>query len=312
MMSANRIVNTNKGFTMVELLVGMVLSIFISGVAFTYMASTTKSFRVLTNDSIIQENARFALEILSENFRLAGRNETNDFSRVLSVVYRGTICSSDEDGIAHGASGATTCTVDSLANNSDRIAVDYLVSAVGSAVDLDFTGCNGRTITATAGDNVRLASVFWSADIDDDGIRSLYCQTYNIDTGLAEGVALPLIEGVDRFQVQYGADTTVDGAAADAINFDGIVDRYQSFTNLINVDAGLLTVDPQLVSNTIKRVRAIRMALLLNSGTGVDEDSSTEKNITRSYTLLDGAAEDYSDSRIRKIYSTTVLIPNTE
>lgn len=280
-----------QGFTLVELLVGLALSVFIVAVTVTYMTTSSRTFRVQTNESLIQENARFALEILTQNFRLAGLNPSNNFANDLAVVYADTKCPAGEAGLADGDIGAAVCTKDgandTTDNNSDRIALDYMVDASKSASAVTVFGCNSHQITVPAGDEVRLASVFWSGDLDGDGVRSLYCQTYNLQTEQAEGTALPLVDGVDRLQFQYGVDS----------DNDGVIERYQSFSNLG-------------AANT-NDVRAIRVAMLLNGGANPDQNFDSEQQVNRSYSLLDAPASAFNDRELRQVYSTTVLIPNT-
>ncbi len=289
-------IKTQSGMTLVELLVGLVLSVFIVGVSITYMMTSTRTFRVQTNEALIQENARFSLELLTQNFRLAGLNPSNHFDNSLDVIYSGAKCSSTEAGLADKASGNTACTKDgannNVDNNSDRIAIDYMADASKSTTAIVVNGCNSHQITVGAGDQVRLASIFWSADIDGDGVRSLYCQAYNIDTDSAEGVALPLIDGVDRVQFQYGVDS----------DDNGVIERYQSFSNLGAANTG--------------DVRAIRVALLLNGGASPDQNFDTEQAQAggRTYNLLEAPGSTFTDADdqvLRQIYSTTVLIPNT-
>lgn len=283
--------NKSSGFTMVELLVGLVLSLFIVAVTITYMTTSSRTFRVQTNESLIQENARFALEVLTQNFRLAGLNPSNNFANELSVVYTDAKCPAGEAGLADGGIGAVACTKDgandTTDNNSDRIAIDYMVDASKESSAITVFGCNSHQITVPAGTEVRLASVFWSGDLDGDEVRSLYCQTYNLDTDQAEGIALPLVDGVDMLQFQYGVDS----------DNDGVIERYQSISNL---GAG----------NT-SDVRAIRVAMLLNGGANPDQNFDSEEKTSRAYSLLDAQPEPFDDRELRQVYSTTVLIPNT-
>lgn len=279
-----------RGFTLVELLVGLVVSLFIIGVTITYMTTSSRAFRVQTNESLIQENARFALEVLTQNFRLAGLNPSNNFDNDLAFLYVDANCADGEAGLTDGGAGSAACTrdgaFDNTENNSDRIAIDYMVDASKSGTDLIVNGCNGAAITVPSGTEVRLANIFWSGDIDGDQVRSLYCQTFNVSTSQAEGAALPLVDGVDRLQFQYGVDA----------DNDGIIERYQSLTNL------------GMANTTI--IRSIRVAMLLNGGAGEDQNLDTEDNINRTYTLLDAPSSSFSDRELRQVYSTTVLIPN--
>lgn len=293
-MTINQITATppkQGGYTLVELLVGLFLSLFIAGVALTYFVSSSRTFKAHTSESVVQENARFALEVLTQNFRLAGRDPSNSFLNEMDIIYSGTLCPSTEASQGDGTAGSTACTKDgannTTDNNSDRVAIDYVVDATDEVAAITATGCNNHEVTIPAGSQLTLASVLWTADLDGDQIRSLYCQTYNLDTNLAEGAAVPLVDGVERLQVQYGAD--LDG--------DGVVDRYQSFTNLGAANS--------------QSVRAVRLGLLLTAGLGVDEDQSTETRESRTFTLLDAPAESIEDTLFRQIYTTTVLIPNS-
>ena len=272
------------GFTLVELLVGLVLTVFISAIAITYMVSSSQAFRVQTNDSLSHENARYALEVLSQNVRLAGLNPQNDITQQLDVVYLGTGCEAGNEG-SNSGSAAGQCTVDDLSNSSDRFAVDYIA-------DSDIEGCNGAEITASIANQVRVANIFWTADLDNDGVRSLYCQTINVTTGSDEGTdARPLIDGVDAMQVQYGVATDVN------VDPNNYIERYQSFSNL---GAG---------DNT--NVKAIRIALLINSGLSGVGDTQLEDPVNRQYQLLDASVDINDDRVFRQVYSTTIAVPNT-
>ena len=295
---------SNLGFTLIELLVGLSLGVFIIGVAFIYFVSSAQTFKVQTNESLIQENARFALEVLTQNLRLAGLNPSND---VLLAQNLGTgldalssFCSADEQGLADGDSGSTQCTVDNLNGNpnaSDRISVAYIIEADDGAA-LAVRGCNNQLIDVPAGGRARLANILWtaaSAGAPAGGARSLYCQTYDLDANQALGAALPIIDGVDAIQFQYGVDS---------INNDGVVDTYQTITNVVNP----------------VNIKMIRVAMLINSGLAIDEDSDTEgirdtedaANVNgRTYNLLDAPGVVFNDRKLRQIFSTTVLLPNT-
>jgi len=275
-----------KGFTLVELLVGLSLSLFIAGLSFTYIVSSSRVFKIQTNDGYSQENARFALELMAQNIRLAGANHAGTFGAQFDTIFNDPICSNNETGVA----GTTVCTTDELGNNSDRFGVDFIVGN-------DFLACDGSTVTLPAGtDNQRLANVFWTADLENngagnppgDGVRSLYCQTHNVLAGAPVGVPLPLIDGIDAMQVQFGVDATGDG----------VINSYQSYGN---IPAG-----------SRAGIKAVRLALLINSGAANTGDVNTELVGTRTYQMLDGPTiTRTNDSVARQIYSSTIMIPNT-
>ncbi len=296
-----RVSNRSSGFTLVELLVGIVLSLFVVGVTLMYMVSSAASFKAQSAESFIQENARFALDILSQEFRLSGLNPLNEYETELDVIYTGDVCGANESGVAANAKGSALCTRDGAndanQNNSDRVAIDY-------AVTNPTTTCGGVDITASmisaSDDQLGLASVFWTADLDNpkDGVRSLYCQTFTTEGGSPSALNAPiaLIDGIERMQVQYGVDE----------NSDGAIDAYKSYTELIKSS-------PLNPSETTTKVRSIRYALLVGPGLYEGKDANTEKAETRKYSLLDAPDVVFSaDDRLnRQIFSTTTLIPNS-
>ncbi|MEO0368456.1 MAG: PilW family protein [Pseudomonadota bacterium] len=279
---------SQRAYTLVELLVGLFLGLFIIAMSLTYMVSSSQSFRVQTNESLIQENARFALEILTQNFRLAGLNAKENLLLNATGVVAANICSASEAGVADGNLGTGACTKDgannNTDNNSDRIAIDYIIDAFGEP-SFTATGCNGQDIVVATNAARHIVSEFWTADIDGDGIRSLYCQSFDFEASAAIGTAMPLVDGVDRMQIQYGVDA----------DDNGIIERYQSFTNL-----GAANIDT---------VKTIRIAMLMNSGLAA-ATAEIDGTDTRSYTLLDAAATSFSDGRFRQVFSTTVMMPN--
>lgn len=295
----------NLGFTLIELLVGLSLGVFIIGVAFLYFVSSAQTFRVQTNESLIQENARFALEILTQNLRLAGLNPSNDVTLAQNLGtgldIMNSFCTADEQGLADGATGANQCTVDNLNGNpnaSDRISVSYILEA-DEGVALAVRGCNNALIEVPVGQRARLSNILWTAVSPGapagGAARSLYCQTYDLDANQALGTALPIIDGVDAIQFQYGVDS---------VNDDGIVDIYQPITAVANP----------------RNIKMIRVAMLINSGLAIAEDSDTEgirdtedaANVNgRTYNLLDAPGVVFNDRKLRQIFSTTVLLPNT-
>jgi Tfp pilus assembly protein PilW len=293
-----------SGFTLVELLVGLVLTLFIGTIALTFMVSSTQSFKAQSTDSISQENARFVLELLSQNIKLAGLNPENSINVSLGGIYSGSTClANSEASIVNGQTNP--CTVDEVAGGSDRFGVDFVATE-------DFVGCNGTNIAISSGDSKVFANIFWTADIDDDGVRSLYCQTYNVTDQQIEGAAAPLIDGVDVIQVQYGVDVPPSAFGA----LDTVIDRYQSFSNLTTDADNLVSAEGDAtVTTTVitRRVKAVRIALLVGSGVVSGTAATleaTEEVKNRSYNLLDGPTVNFNDGVFRQMYSTTVSIPN--
>ncbi|MFT5571902.1 MAG: type IV pilus assembly protein PilW [Cryomorphaceae bacterium] len=276
--------NLNKvrhqaGFTLVELMIGMVISLFVSVVSMTYMVSSSRMLSNQNSEDLIQENARFAFELMSSNIRLAGSNVSTHPNAEADGVFEDAECP-----------GAAVCTVDSLnytidgtSYNSDRVAFDYIINSG--------TNCTGSTIVQ----EVKLVTVFFVADLENDGISSLYCAAleapfsllsldYSTFTSFA---AVPIIDGVDSLQIQYGIDTGADGS----------IDRYASYANVLA--EGL----------DMANLRAVRIGLLVSSGQRIQTEQNTIDETSRTYNLLDSTYT-RDDGVLRRTFSTTVFLPN--
>jgi type IV pilus assembly protein PilW len=271
-------VRHQAGFTLVELMIGMMISLFVSAVSMTYMVTSSRMLSNQNSEDLIQENARFAFELMSSNIRLAGSNVSTHPNAEANGVFQDAECA------------GAVCTVDSLdytigttSYDSDRVAFDYIID--------NGTNCTGSAIIQ----EVKLVTVFFVADLENDGISSLYCQaleapfdTLNLDyTTFTTFTAVPIIDGVDSLQVQYGIDTGADGT----------IDRYASYANVLAEGLDLANL------------RAVRIGLLVSSGQQIQSEQSTIDETSRTYNLLDGTYT-RNDGVLRRTFSTTVFLPN--
>lgn len=69
--------NNQKGLSLVELLVAMVLGIFLMGQVIQVVVNGKRTFQMEQELSQIQENARFALEFIAQDIRMAGYTGCN-------------------------------------------------------------------------------------------------------------------------------------------------------------------------------------------------------------------------------------------
>ena len=276
-----------SGYTLVELMVGLFLSVFIVMMTIAYLITSAKTFSAQTNEALIQENARFALGEISRIVREAGSDPSNSLLSDLSPLFEEGRCAIDANR-SNMATDSSDCTLDELSSGSDRLAITKAISEHATA-------CDGSDILVEAGQTIRVATVLWSADIDQDGIRSLYCQSYNVDTSRFIGRAAPLIEGIDLVQFQYALDTDLDGA----------IDQYQN-QEFRRAEILNTTSKPKLKS----KLKAIRFAILISPGSGVRRDQVVENSSPRSYQLLDGNEVTFNDRLPRSVYSSTVMLPS--
>jgi len=268
-----------KGFTLVELLVGLLISLFILIVVVTFLVTSARNLVNKSSEDLIQENARFAFEILASNIRLSGVNQSTLAQAFTEGIFDDPICDGNLDcnrnEFAYQLNGQNI--------NSDSIGFDYIIN--------NGVSCTGSQINQ----QTKVVTAFFIADLDADNIPSLYCRSYEatLDPISQSFVnyqepnpALPIIDGIDMLQIQYGVDA----------NNDGVIERYTAYDNL--------------AANDRADVRAIKIGLLVNSGQTIAGDQNViDTAVQRTYQVFDGTYQ-ITDGLLRQIYSTTVFLPN--
>ena len=281
-------IKKSHGFTLVELMIGLLISLGVGAVAITYLTTSSRILANQNSEDVIQENVRFAFEIMSSTIRLAGSNvsvNAQTFLEQNEPIFRGAICSGADcntDNVVNVVnSQQTQATV-----QSDSIAFSFIAN--------EGTTCTGVPITSEQ----QVVTQFFVADIDGDAIFSLYCQaflasqdyvTQNFTGHAAANPAVALVDGVEALQIQYGIDLNVPT--------DSTVDSYVSY--------------PNIAPANFDDIRSIKIGLLFSNGQADVSLGMTENivgNIT--YQILDGTAT--VDRRVlRQVATTTVFLPNS-
>ena len=288
-----------RGLTLIELMISITIGlVFIFG-AVTFLVSGHQSFRAQNSGSRIQENARFALDILKEHVRMAGYNDTTSSLLDLpALIYRGA-CGTINGQVAN------PCSDDTTTDQGDRLAMALRIPTGATGVAAQ--DCMGSPLTAL---NEHVVNVFWVEQDTSSGVSSLYCRGYNPDTDTWHGTAAqPLVDGIEQMQVQYGL---VDGnpSSTGSSGTGGRVDRYLNATDLQTLDATNAT------RNYWGDVRSVRIALLVGAGArqaaddGANTLSSDTLNAYQTFTLLDGDPYTPAEVRIRRVFSTTITLNN--
>lgn len=274
-----------RGYTLVELLVGLFVGLLVGTVAITFLLTSSRTIATQNAEDIVQENARFALEILASSIRLAGSNTSkNAQTQTLSQgIFRGLICSGADCNSNNTVFEVGAAGVNRIKSRTDRAAFEYITNT-GRA-------CTGQTITSEK----QIVNVFYVADTDNDDVASLYCETFEstldyVTQSFVNHTSLgaqPLIDGVEMLQVQYGIDTDNSGST----------DRYMSYDNIAASEFG--------------SIKAVRLGLVLsNIQEEVAGNKLTEETAKRTFTVLDGSL-DAEDAVLRQVVSTTVFLPNS-
>ena len=210
-----------KGVTLVELMVSLVLASIITLAAIALYTTGLSSYRTVDAGQELQDNGRFALEVIGQAIRQAGYqnypeahglrwSDTYATNTTLFPTIRGynnakvtSITSVDNDGV-NGNGGV---------NNSDTLALRFHGASLASdrtKADGSMIDCQGIAQTAPlqANDLSDVAlSLFW-VKTDTDNEPSLQCISRGSPTASTfTRNSQPLIKGVESFQVMYGIDT---------------------------------------------------------------------------------------------------------
>jgi prepilin-type N-terminal cleavage/methylation domain-containing protein len=272
---------TQQGFTLVEMMVAILISIIMMGVAMTQLLGSRTLFALHEADSRIEENARYALEVLTQNIRLASYTDIRNSSQ---EAVTGQFFNLNCDAIDFNP-----CTDDGAGTSSDHFAVWYNPPPSNEVT------CGGVILVGTNASS-SIVDVFYIAADDDTGINGLRCRSYSISTGkvatLIANSDQPIIEGVENMQILYGM--------TDQSSTSSMPVRYVSATtvNAIAAAPGLRDKWASIVS--------ARVTILV--GTGFDD--SAVREASRIYSVGDAPAITLTDRNRRKIFSSTVAINN--
>lgn len=304
----------SEGFTLTELMVAMVIGLLLMGGLVTLMVNSKKNYAQQDYSARLQENARFAVQFLSYDIRMAGyygcSNEIeNDNVPAISPVENGAY--PDEVTITYGeprdpgdevtiASGydpygaPNTLVLSSVPgewNVDDELVIGDCGSASVATIDTITTASN-QVVVTPPDSSLGLGRVY-DPSIGAGGpitVRRLVTNAYTIQTGQSGVPTLmrnnqELVEGVENIQLLYqglSGGAFQDGSSAPA--------------NLAAVQLGTLI---RSVSNENLVDREF------GSGDNITED-------TGQYTLLgqDVSAATGTIRGQRRVFNSTLAVRN--
>jgi type IV pilus assembly protein PilW len=174
-------VHNQRGLSLVELMVALVLSLVVLLVTTGIYVSNKQTYRFLDQYSLLQENGRFAIFFLREQILQAG------FPR---------------------QAGINPFPI--LPANNNYPNSDSIIVAFRSAVD-----CLNDPPAGAVG--LQLAQNTFDVALDINGNPQLRCNGNGLVAGVDQ-VAQPLVDGIQNLQVEYGVDTDADGIANSYVN----------------------------------------------------------------------------------------------
>ncbi|OUS38225.1 hypothetical protein A9R00_10680 [Oleispira antarctica] len=272
-----------QGFTLIELMITLVLSLTITYSIAQVLISSNQSSSTSDGVSQAQETARFVMSYLGGQIRQSGLDSITDDAVATRAVMSCDFAALNAIGAcpAESSIGATEAniTVAAGALSGDRFAIAWVPPA---GIDTD---CTGTPIPGFVVDTI-IVNVFWvSFDVAANS-NSLFCQGHLFDGNnvIATGNAQPIANGVEALHILYGEAT-----AALPSDSERNVSRYVNANEVANWE----------------RVFAIKISVMTRSISDITNDINRQR-----YVMLDAGLYDFNDSVNRQVFSSTFAISN--
>lgn len=292
------------GLTLIELLVALAISMVIVIAAAAFFLGSSRSRDTQDAAGTLQENARFATDIITKSIQQAGY-QNYIWSTVGASMRREVSPPADGEPDLRGYNNSATNGSDNgvhnrttnRVNNSDTLIVRFQGSGTGAG-DGSMIDCRGKPLPEPDLLVTRGFSIFEVRPGSTTVEPELRCKYGSTATGTLIFNAEPIVRGVESLQFMYGVDT----------DNDTVIDRWR---NAAEVDAA--TQWPQ--------VRAVRVGMVLRSPDRVTVTSSAAGTTTVAPlgaafsqnlpAAPDSLVVDPKDGRLRKVVTFTVNLRNT-
>lgn len=335
----------NKGMSLIELLIAMLIGMMLMLGAVTLFSNNKRVYREQNSMGRLQENARFAMEILIKDIRMAGYAGCADN---ISNVNNNLNNSGNDDNLysfqnaIEGSESAANWQpsnsndqVANIASGTDALTIRYLkpsgITMVSPYMTVSSATVHVNTGNGLAKDDIVAVTDCSNADIF--GITNTNPDTsgsvvHNTGTGTPGNAIKPLSKtyGDDAQFLKlvsrryYIADLDGDGVSglyrqenAETTGTE-LIEGVERMEILYGVDNGTDTIADSYVNAAgvagaggWDNVVSVQIALLFQT---IQQDYNSELN-TNTYTLLNSPAYDpVDDHRRRRVVTNTVQIRN--
>lgn len=289
----------NSGFTLIELMVALALSLIIAAAAIASLVIARQGFSAVDASSQLRDNSRFASDLIQRLVVQSGYQSTeySAATRGNAFVVKGAATNPEPHilgadnallktsgapnivdmvtsraGATSTASKCSSSIDTACANGSDVLVIRYQSSSAveGSAIaDGTMINCAGIPETTVPTDKQdRIVSIFHVAKSSTGSEPSLSC-TFRDSTG--NWITRPVVEGVESFQVMYGVDGFTTGVNTQFTGpEDSVPDKYLRANQMV------VGNDPQSAAtySNWRRVRSVRIGLVLRGALNTDISKS--------------------------------------
>jgi type IV pilus assembly protein PilW len=315
-----RIRHNEQGFTLVELMITLVLSLLITYGIAQVLISSNQSSSSSDGVSQAQETARFVMSSLGRQIRASGANSTTNNSIKTQAVMgcdipalnainacsaENNIGATEADITITPANAGNAGNKNLVALSGDRLALAWVPNtaltyppALGEPIIPPFpavtTDCTGATFNGFTTDST-IINVFW-VSLDPQTVtpdpltsrNSLFCQGYLFDTTtltvMESGTPQVIANGVEALQILYGE-------ATDPLPINGSrnVSRYVNANEVADWND----------------VYAVKMAIMTRSIGDVTNSISNKQ-----YIMLDAGLYNFTDTVNRQVFNSTFSFSN--
>jgi type IV pilus assembly protein PilW len=297
--------NKQLGFTLVELMVALALSLLVVAASISALLVSRQGFTSVDAASQLRDNARFATDFITRLSVQSGFRDVAFVDTVNQTLFKHTGVtvdpeppifgfnnavlgtSSDPIGTSVNNSRDSTCTAGQgtdCANGSDILVMRYQTgskntdsSLGGPEVDSAMFNCAGtpQTSTPTSSSDVIESMLYVSVPTTNAPEPTLMCK-YRNSAGTTWAAPTPLVQGVESFQVLYGTDGVVAnfvpvaaaplGATPSSTQPDSIPDKY------LRADQLTVVGNVTATKENWRRVRSLRIGLIVRGPVGSAQD----------------------------------------
>lgn len=244
--------SAQRGLSLVELMIALALGLIVLAALVSVFANSSASRQEMERTSRQIENGRYAMQLLSDDLRLAGfYGEANVRAIPLPGALPDTCSISPADWAAampmhlmgwDNGVGAPACAGAARKPNTDIVAIRRVSTCEAGVVDcpiekpnkayIQVAKCATQTPIKPYQLGVQGSTTFDRTNKDcatAAGKRRYIVNTYFISTDNGQGQAIPtlkriefdgelftevpLVEGIEELHLEYGLDTNADGAA---------------------------------------------------------------------------------------------------
>lgn len=327
-----------SGFTLVELMVALALTLLLVVVAAASLQVARRGQSGVDATSQLQDNARFAADMVQ---KIAGQvgyldadnaveTDAGEFTTAAAGSAPPFVEGYDDAIVSTGASGAvaalgvngsrsTGCAAaagSACSNGSDILVLRSQANARwpgSSKTDGTMLDCMGDSIDVVPADRTQTSVSVLHLRVGSDGEPALMCSvgtTKDAVTTLA-GTPQPIVQGVENFQVLYGVDGVLPNIRPSGPG-DAVAERYLRASQMV------VPSDAEGTRLNWQRVRALRIGMVLRG----PPDSAQDRSARITFFPLGeamSATEDAGsrfvpspDGRLRQTLTFTVYLHNRQ